>query len=83
MHQNLPIAFAYNLQFLVRIHHLRTYPQAESVEKQLLAKRMTCTLSLDVSPFKNMTVSAIGTGGKIAVAWVKSNAPVYVLKRSV
>ena len=70
MHQNLPITFAVRclIPILVRIRHLRTCPQAESVEKQLLAKRMTCTLSLDVSPLKNVKVSAIGTGGKIAVA---------------
>ena len=58
MHQNLPIAFVVwcLILILVLICHLRTCPQAESVEKQLLAKWMTCTLSLDVSPFKNVKV---------------------------
>ena len=48
--------------------------QAESIEKQLLAKRMTYTQSLNVSPSLNVKVSiesAIGQSGIIAVAWFK------------
>ena len=47
---------------------------------------MTDTQSLDVSPFLNAKVSiesAIDQSGMIAVAWFKSYAAIYVLKRSI
>ena len=58
--ENWPIAFAEQqppIPILVLICDLRMCPQAEMVGKQLLVKRMTYTLSLDVSLFKNRKVT--------------------------
>ena len=70
--ENWPIAFTVRhlIPILVLISGLRSFPRAESVEKQLLAKWMAYTQSLDLSLFQNMNVnieSAIGPGRIIAV----------------
>ena len=65
---------------------LRTCLRAKKRWRQLLARRMTYTQSLDVSPFWNVKVSiesATGPWGIIAVALFKSYAAFYVLKRSI